>query len=129
KTNSFYDCFFYAPGEYQTRGWKYLERSTANRGCKHIGSGMEGAGKTTIKLVDTWAAWTEESIFAPFHSAQSSDGFEVHGMVLDCNAQNLPKYARGEPVWIRIPLASAGLVNSVTLRWANKSISGGFIGR
>jgi hypothetical protein len=126
KTNDFYDCFFYGPGEYQTRGWKYLERSTANRGCKHIGSGTEGELKTTIKLVDIWSAWGEETIFAPLYSLQPSDGFEVHQMVLDCNAQNVPKYTRGEPVWIRIPLAAPGLVSSVTLRWASKTIPYGF---
>jgi len=25
-TNQYYDCFFYAPGEFQTTGWKYGER-------------------------------------------------------------------------------------------------------
>lgn len=129
KTNNFYDCFFYAPGEYQTRGWKYLERSTANPGCKHIGSGSEGALKTTIKLVDIWQSWSEETIFAPLYGNQSSDGFEVHNMVLDCNAQNVPKYVRGEPVWIRVPLESPAVVSAVTLRWASKAIPGGVIGQ
>jgi hypothetical protein len=126
KTNNSYDCFFYAPGEYQTRGWKYFERSTANPGCKHIGSGTEGALRTTIKLVDIRESWTEETIFAPLYSLQPSDGFEVQRMVLDCNAQNVPKYVRGEPIWIRIPLASPGLVSAVTLRWASKTIPFGF---
>src|SRR5262249_50426960 len=29
RTNNYYDAFFYAPSEYQTHGWKYLQRSTA----------------------------------------------------------------------------------------------------
>src|SRR5262249_39623199 len=40
-TNNNYDCFFYAPGEYQTTGWKNDQRGTANPGCKHVGSGRE----------------------------------------------------------------------------------------
>jgi predicted ThiF/HesA family dinucleotide-utilizing enzyme len=127
KTNNFYDCFFYAPGEYQTRGWKYYERSTANTGCKHIGSGSAGAGATTIKLVDVWEAWAEEYIFAPLHGYQSSHDFEVQGLALDCNGQNVPKFTRGEPVWIRVPLASPGPVGSVTLRWASKALPAGFV--
>ncbi|MDB6031085.1 MAG: hypothetical protein JWM16_1423, partial [Verrucomicrobiales bacterium] len=61
KTNNYYDCFFYAPGEYETRGWKYQERSTANPGCKHVGSGSEGSAKTTLKLVDIWQSFSEET--------------------------------------------------------------------
>jgi hypothetical protein len=124
KTNNYFDCFFYAPGEYQTRGWKYYERSTANTGCKHIGSGSTGAGKTTIKLVDIWEAWAEETIFTPLHGYQPCDNFEIRNMELDCNAPNVPKFTRGEPVWIRIPLTSPAPVDSVTLRWASKSLPG-----
>ena len=126
KTNNFYDCFFYAPGDYETRGWKYLERPTANTGCKHIGSGSEGPAKSTIRLVDVRGAWSEGNIFAAAQNGIRCDGFEVHRLLLDCNAENLPKYIRGEQVWIRIPLASTGVVDSVTLRWANKSL---FLGR
>lgn len=117
RTNNYYDCFFYGPGEYQTHGWKYQERFTANLGCKHVGVGAEGPGRTTIRLVDIWEAWSEEFIFAP-SSGAICDGFEVHQMELNCNAENVPKYTRGEPVWIRIPLAEAGFVNSATLRWS-----------
>jgi len=42
-------------------------------------------------------------------------------MLLDCNAENLPKYVRGEPIWIRIPLSTTSRVESVTLRWADTS--------
>ncbi len=123
KTNNYYDCFFYEPSEYQTHGWKYLERSTASPGCKHVGAGAEGPGRTTIRLVDIWEARGEEVIFGTSFGALC-DGFEVHQMELNCNAANMPKYTRGEPVWIRIPLAEASLVNSVTLRWASGSVPG-----
>ncbi len=122
KTNAYYDCFYYAPGEYQTTGWKSHQRSTANSGCKHIGSGSEGPDKTTIKLVDIWERFNEELIFGSFQLGQMIDDFELHRMVLDCNAANLPKYVTGEPVWIRVPLNSAGRVESVTLRWGNGSV-------
>ena len=121
RTNNYYDCFFYGPGEFQTRGWKYPERLTANPGCKHVGAGAEGPGRTTIRLVDIWEARSEEFIFAR-DSVTLSDGFELHQMELNCNAENIPKYTRGEPIWIRIPLADAAFVNSVTLRWDSGSL-------
>jgi hypothetical protein len=127
KTNNFYDCFFYAPGEYQTRGWKYVVRGTAHPGCKHIGSGAD-AGGTTIKLVDTWAAHEEGVIFSVAHGWVTCDGFEVHNLVLDCNAENNPKYERGEPIWIRIPLNEPSLVDAITLRWREGN-AGGFFHR
>src|SRR4030095_2526353 len=46
------------------------------------------------------------------------DNFEVHRMALDCNAPNLPKFIRGEPVWVRLPLTTTGRVDSVTLHWS-----------
>jgi len=123
KTNNYYDCFFYGPGEYQTHGWQYTERFTANLGCKHVGAGAEGPARTTIRLVDILQARGEEVIFSP-QAGAPCDGFEVQQMELNCNAANLPKYTRGEPVWIRIPLAEAGLVNSVTLHWAAGPVPG-----
>ena len=48
-------------------------------------------------------------------------------MHLDCNATNLPKYARGEPQWIRIPLASTGHVDTVTLNWGGGLAYGAFV--
>lgn len=122
RTNNYYDCFFYAPGTYHTRGFRYLERPTALPGCKHIGSGSAGVQQTTLKQVDVLGTWTEESIFAPAHWLAFCDGFEVRNMLLDCNAPNLPKYIHGEPVWIRIPLANTNQVESVTLRWADNVI-------
>jgi len=117
RTNTYYDCLFYAPGEYQTHGWKYQARATAHPGCKHVGAGAEGPGRTTLRLIDIWEARGEELIFGTL-TGDICDGFEAHHMELNCNAANIPKYTRGEPVWIRIPLAEAGMVNSVTLRWA-----------
>src|SRR5207247_1686060 len=118
KTNRYYDCFFYAPGEYQTRGWNYPERLNANPGCKHIGSGPEGLNQSTIKLVDAWDAAIEGLIFGNLYGPTYCDGFEVHDMLLDCNAANNPKYAFGEPVWIAIPLATTARVETVALHWS-----------
>lgn len=117
-TNNYYDCFFYAPGEYQTTGWKYPERSTANPGCKHIGSGSDGPGATILKLVNNWSAWGEGVIFSGLHQDFYSDGFEVRNLVLDCNAENNPKYVVGEPVWLRVPLSTTAHVDDVTLYWS-----------
>ncbi len=117
KTNNYYDCFFYAPGEYQTTGAKWGERRTANSGCKHIGSGSEGTHQTVLKLVNQWDAWKEELIFADWAVGAYCDGFEVRGLVLDCNAAENPKYRRGEPVWIKVPLVATGRVDTVTLHW------------
>jgi hypothetical protein len=122
KTNRYYDCFFYAPGEYQTRGWHSYHRSTANPGCKHIGSGSEGLQATTIKLVETWEAWNEGAIFGP--GGAMCDNFEARDMRLDCNAANNPKYAIGEPVWIAIPLVGTSRVDSITLRWDDSVFNG-----
>ncbi len=122
RTNSYYDCFFYAPGVYETKGWKWLERYPANPGCKHIGSGSSGPAQTTLKLVDALADRGEGTIFTSVD--KGADGFEVHRMVLDCNATNLPMSLRGEPVWLRIPLSTTGVVESLTLHWANRTVSG-----
>ncbi len=118
KTNNFYDCFFYAPGEYESKGWRFEERATAHVGCKHMGAGFEGTNRTVLKLVDAWSAWADGTLFA---SHTYSDGFEVHNMVLDCNAENNPKYERGEPIWISIPLTGRAHVQSVKLRWHSGS--------
>jgi hypothetical protein len=123
-TNNYFDCFFYAPGEYQTTGWKFNQRSTANPGCKHMGSGSEGSAASVIKLVETWSAWEEGVIFSPLHQTAYCDCFEVRNLVLDCNAQNNPKYAVGEPVWLRIPLTTTARVDSVTLHWTDAPIAG-----
>jgi len=125
KTNQYYDCFYYAPGDYETTGWKYGERGTANPGCKHIGSGCEGGNRTTLRLVNVWDAVTEGVIFGNLVSGAYCDGFEVHNLLLDCNAENNPKYAVGQPVWISIPLVATGRVDTVALHWDYSSIYGG----
>ena len=117
-TNNYYDCFYYAPGVYETRGWHYYNRSTAEPGCKHVGSGTEGPSASTVRLVDIWEQFVEEMIFAPAYFPKLVDNFEVHHLVLDCNAANLPKYKPGLPESVRIPLRSSGRVESVTLHWA-----------
>ncbi len=123
-TNTYYDCFFYAPGDYQTKGWKFEHRSTANPGCKHVGSGPTGPSRTRLTLVDAWDAWTEGEIFSTLAGYDRCDGFEVRHMTLDCNAASVPKYAVGEPVTLRIPLAATALVHTVTLRWADRALAG-----
>jgi hypothetical protein len=45
-------------------------------------------------------------------------------MLLDCNAVNNPKYAVGEPVWLRIPLVTAARVDTVRLLWSGYAING-----
>jgi hypothetical protein len=124
KTNNYYDCFFYAPGEYQTTGSKWQQRKTANPGCKHVGSGSEGPGQTTLKLVNLWNSWREEAFFADWRVGEYCDGFEVRNLRLDCNAMNNPKYTIGEPVPITIPLISPAQVESVRLRWDNSYFNG-----
>lgn len=124
-TNQYYDAFFYAPGEYPTRGWGYYGRETANPGCKHVGSGSAGPAATRVKLVDVLHAWTEGAIFGTaLHDRASADGFEVHRMILDCNGDRQPILNRGEPVWVRVPLAARATVTSVTLRWKAQVIQG-----
>lgn len=121
RTNNYYDCFLYAPGEFQSTGWKYAERSTANPGCKHIGSGSTGPNRTILKLVDVWEPHGEGVLFGFSNPALPTDDFEIHRMVLDCNAANNPQQVTGEPVWIRVPVSSTGRVDSVTLRWGSGS--------
>jgi len=122
KTNNYYDCFFYAPGVYETSGWRWETRPTAFPGCKHIGSGSEGLGATTIKLVGARESTAEEYIFSPRYSGEVCNAFEVHNLALDCNAENNPKYAQGEPLWLRIPLTATSLVQSITIRWNIRAI-------
>jgi hypothetical protein len=117
RTNNFYDCFFYAPGEYDTTGWKIQKQKTALPGCKHIGSGSEGTNATIIKLVNALSPTGEGLIFANLFDFADSDGFEVRNLVLDCNAANNPKYVLGEPVLLQIPLTTTTRVDSVTLQW------------
>ena len=128
KTNNYYDCFFYAPGEYQTSGSHRLRRRSAFPGCKHIGTGSEGLTSTTLKLVNLMETYNEEFIFGGWELGPLSDGFEVRDMLLDCNARNNPKYVVGEPVSIRIPLANTSRVDSIVLHWGNTGFNGWLLG-
>jgi hypothetical protein len=124
RTNNFYDAFCYAPGVYETIGWRYADRSTANPGCKHWGAGADGTNATILKLVDAWSAWGEGIIFSGFTENHVADGFEACHLHLDCNAENNPKYTRGEPVSWRLPLTTTGRVETVTLRWSDRTFYG-----
>jgi hypothetical protein len=125
RTNNHYDCFFYAPGEYLTRGYRWRARTTVHPGCKHVGTASTGPGRTTIKLVDAAVAWQEEAIFSS-QQEDIVDDFELHHLRLDCNGDNVPLHAHGEPVWLRVPLAGSGRVDTVTLRWRGDVAPGYF---
>lgn len=120
KTNNYYDCFYYAPGTYHTTGCRYDARATIFPGCKHIGSGSEGSNRTILKLVKALDPYYDETLFGIRYSWEFIDGFEAHNMVLDGNAAGNPKFTRGIPVWLRVPLTATSHVQSVGLRWNNE---------
>ncbi|MDB6028583.1 MAG: hypothetical protein JWM68_4806 [Verrucomicrobiales bacterium] len=91
--------FHYQPGTYQTYGWhagtnwpNYSdERRTAWSGSKHLGTGTN----TIIKLVGASSTNVHDDgmIFACNAWIASCDGFELHDLTLDCNANNQPKFS------------------------------------
>jgi hypothetical protein len=83
--------FFYAPGIYETTGWYYRIRQTANPRCRHFGAGTD---RTVIRLVGTSQANAEGVIFGADYDA-TADGFELHNLTLDCNAPGNPKFRDG----------------------------------
>jgi hypothetical protein len=83
--------FFYSPGIYETKGWYYRTRRTANPHCHHFGAGTD---RTIIRLVDTSQATADGVIFAADYDA-TVDGFEVHDLTLDCNASGNPVFRDG----------------------------------
>jgi len=83
--------FFYSPGTYETTGWFYGTRQTANPHCHHFGAGAE---RTVIRLVGASQANTDGVIFAADYGA-TADGFELHDLTLDCNAAGNPKFRDG----------------------------------
>lgn len=87
----------YAAGTYYTRGWYYFTRKTAGTGCKHFGAGID---ETVIKLFGAANGFNDGVIFS--HDATTADGFEVHGMTLDCDSSN-------QPGWASHTLSSAGI--------------------
>jgi hypothetical protein len=74
--------------------------------------------------VDTWEGLGEGLIFGILLDPAYCDGFEVHDMVLDCNAANNPKYTLGERVGIVIPLVTTSRVETVALHWSDAQIPG-----
>jgi hypothetical protein len=83
--------FFYAPGIYETTGWYYRIRQTANPHCHHFGAGTD---RTVIRLVGTSQANEDGVIFAADYDA-TADGFELHDLTLDCNGSGNPKFRDG----------------------------------
>jgi hypothetical protein len=120
RTNAYYDCFFYSPGIFETTGWRFPDRITAHSGCKHVGSGSSGSGATELRLVEALEDINEGLIFGGPH--EGADGFEARDMLLNCNGTNLPKFLRGAPVRIQIPLEGTGFVQNVALHWARFSV-------
>jgi hypothetical protein len=80
--------FNYAPGTYQTRGWRFRTRKSAGTNCKHHGSGVD---QTVIQLVGANDLTQDGIIFASDYDA-TADGFELHNLTLDCNALGNPKF-------------------------------------
>ncbi len=73
--------FHYTAGTYQTLGYKFQLRKTANVGCKHFGAGMD---KTIIQLVGAQPG--ANGVIFGSDADYLTDGFELHDMTLDCNA-------------------------------------------
>ncbi|MBV8533834.1 MAG: hypothetical protein JO207_08530 [Verrucomicrobia bacterium] len=80
--------FNYAPGTYQTRGWRFRTRKSAGTNCKHYGAGVD---QTVIQLVGANDLTQDGVIFGSDYDA-TADGFELHDLTLDCNASGNPKF-------------------------------------
>jgi hypothetical protein len=83
--------FHYAAGTYQTHGYRFQERETANPGCRHLGAGI---GKTVIQLVAASDPAKDGDIFQCDYNHRV-DGFEIHDLTLDCNWAHNPMFLRG----------------------------------
>ncbi|HEY0793181.1 MAG TPA: hypothetical protein VGD78_19105 [Chthoniobacterales bacterium] len=79
--------FHYAPGTYVTRGWSWGTQETAFAGCRHHGAGVD---QTTIQLDGSGGL-----IFGADWN-HLVDGFEVHDLTLDCNAQGNAAFQNGQ---------------------------------
>lgn len=120
--------FHYEPGVYETLGWDVgwnyttkaydpaVKRKTAGTNCKHIGAGTN----TVIRLVGAAQSNTDGVIFGCNGWEESCDGFELRNLLLDCNAQNQPKFANGQPKWIYVDLTSNAVVDKVILHWTSQ---------
>ena len=82
--------FHYAAGTYQTLGWRWQVRATAQPGCTHLGAGPD---RTIIQLVGAEPG-CNGCIFGN-DGGVIVDNFEVHDMTLDCNAVNNATYTNG----------------------------------
>jgi hypothetical protein len=83
--------FHYAAGTYQTHGYHFQKRDTANPGCRHLGAGI---GKTVIQLVGASDSAKDGDIFQCDYNHRV-DGFEIHDLTLDCNWAQNPMFLRG----------------------------------
>jgi hypothetical protein len=92
--------FNYAPGTYQTTGWRYTARQTAGTNCKHYGAGID---QTIIQLVGANDPTEDGVIFGSDYDV-TADGFEIQNATLDCNPAGNPKFVNG--------LGAIGAVNT-----------------
>ncbi|MBV8533845.1 MAG: hypothetical protein JO207_08585 [Verrucomicrobia bacterium] len=83
--------FHYAAGIYETRGGRYIIRPTANSNCHHYGAGVD---RTIIRLIGASIPTQEGVIFYNDYNI-TVNGFEVHDLALDCNAQGNPIFTNG----------------------------------
>lgn len=82
--------FMYYPDEYLCLGWESGVRKTANTGCKHYAP----FGTAVIKLASLGTGANVGTVFGCDATARS-DGFEIDGLTIDCDATNQPKWAAG----------------------------------
>lgn len=83
--------FHYAPGTYETYGWRFDARKTAGTGCKHFGAGMD---RTIIRLVGASNGPADGVVFGSSYNDRA-DGFKLHNLTIDCNAPAQPKWKQG----------------------------------
>ena len=99
-THSKNTIFNYAPGTYQTTGWRYGARQTAGTNCQHNGAGID---QTIIQLVGANSTTSDGVIFGTDYDI-TADGFEIQNLTLDCNPAGNPKFVSG--------LGAIGAVNT-----------------
>jgi len=87
-THSQNTIFNYAPGTYQTTGWRSRTRKSAGTNCQHLGAGVD---QTVIQLVGATDPTQDGIIFGTDYDA-TADGFQLRNLTLDCNALGNPKF-------------------------------------
>lgn len=107
-TNRFYTAYYYEPGVYRTRGYRWeegtyeLDRYTAITGCKHYHAGRSpdigqaphlATGEAVLRLTGAQMPYKEGKFFAADPLVQLASGFEVSGLTLDCNPSANPLFA------------------------------------